>query len=214
MKKLSNILVIIVFALVGVLLGLRFIPQARQVNQSQSTVPVVSTSVPQPVQDQNKPEPAVKAVEVKPAAEPQTLSIPKLGVNAAVESVGQDRSGRMDVPTGVDNVGWYSLGYKPGEKGNAVIDGHLDAVTGAPAVFYYLDRLQPGDQVIVTDKNGKDLTFEVTVSQSYPFDQVPLQEIFGSNDKSRLNLITCTGVWNSGARNYSNRLVVYAELKS
>lgn len=174
--------------------------------QAPAVVTPAITSTPSPA-----PVPAVQQSQV---AEPQTLTIPKLNVQTSVEQVGQDAGGRMDVPTGVDNVGWYSLGFKPGEAGNAVIDGHLDTVTGAPAVFFYLDRLTAGDQVMVTDKNGKNLTFEVTNVQSYPFDQVPLQDIFGPNDKPRLNLITCIGVWDRINRNYSNRLVVYTELKS
>lgn len=160
------------------------------------------------------PSPTPRPIPQEQIAEPQNLSIPKINVSAAVESVGQDSEGKMDVPKDVFNVGWYSLGTKPGEKGSAVMAGHLDTVTGAPAVFYYINQLIAGDIVIVTDKNGKDLTFEVTNVQSYQYDQAPLQEIFASNDKPRLNLITCAGAWNVGNRNYSNRLVVYTELKS
>lgn len=146
--------------------------------------------------------------------EPQNLIIPKINVNAVIEQVGEDLEGKMDVPKEAQNVGWYEFGYKPGEKGSAVLAGHLDTVTGAPAVFYNLGQLQIGDEVIVTDKSGKNMLFTVTKVQSYPFDQVPLQDIFTNNDKPRLNLITCTGTWNVGARNYSNRLVIYTELKS
>lgn len=144
---------------------------------------------------------------------PQNLSIPKINVNAFVEQVGQDAGGKMDVPKEVINIGWYQLGFKPGESGNSVMAGHLDTVTGAPAVFYNLNQLQIGDQVIVTDVNGKNLTFEVVKVQSYPFNQVPLEEVFGSSNKRMLNLITCVGTWNVGSRNYSHRLVVYTELK-
>lgn len=215
MKKLSSLLIIIIFGLVGVLFGLGFIPQVRSLSQNPASdpTPVISTSTPEPTQDSKN----IGLVSDKSAlepSEPQTLTIPKLGVNAAVESVGEDSSGRMGVPEGVYNVGWYSPGFKPGENGSAVMAGHLDTTTGAPAVFYYVDQLAAGDQIIVTDKNGKSLVFEVIGMQSYPFDQVPLQEIFGVSDKPKLNLITCTGVWNRGSSNYSNRLVVYAELRS
>lgn len=176
---------------------------------SQNAVPSGAVSSPT-----NTPATSVKKVEIQQYAQPQTLTIPKINLQAAVEAVGEDNLGRMDVPEKVDDVGWYKLGYKPGEKGSAVMDGHLDTATGAPAAFYYIDQLAVGDQVIVTDKNGKNFNFEVTRVQSYPFDQLPLQEVFASNDKPRLNLITCAGTWNSGSRNYSNRLVIYTELKS
>lgn len=198
MTRLPIIQIIIIFALIGVISGLFF------VRSKPATLDKISI--------QTSLVSSEKKVEEPQVAQPQTLLIPKLGVNAAVEPVGEDSIGRMDVPKRVDDVGWYNLGYKPGEKGSAVIDGHFDTITGAPAVFYYIGNLTPGDQVIVIDKNGKNLTFEVTSVQSYPFDQLPLQEVFASNDKPRLNLITCTGTWNVGSRNYSNRLVVYTEL--
>lgn len=144
---------------------------------------------------------------------PQTLSIPKLGVTASVESVGMDSQGRMDVPSDPDDVAWYNLGFKPGQKGSAVIDGHFDKPSGAPAVFYNLSQLQAGDKLIVTDTNGQKYTFAVTDSKAYPYDSLPMQAIFDSTDKPRLNLITCDGVWNKNQKNYSQRLVVYAELQ-
>jgi sortase (surface protein transpeptidase) len=146
-------------------------------------------------------------------AKPQTLSIPKLGVNASIESVGMDSQGRMDVPSDPDDVAWYNLGFKPGQQGSAVIDGHFDKPSGAPAVFYDLAKLQAGDTLVITDTSGQKYTFAVTESKAYPFDSVPLQTIFDSTDKPRLNLITCDGVWNKNQKNYSQRLVVYAELQ-
>lgn len=144
---------------------------------------------------------------------PRTLSIPKLGVEVFVESVGMDSEGKMDIPKNVDNVAWYNLGYKPGEKGSAVIAGHYDKKDGSPAVFYTLSSLQPGDEIEVIDTNGKKLAYVVTRKASYLTDQFPLKEVFDTRDKPRLNLITCAGTWNRGQASYSNRLVVYSELK-
>lgn len=202
MKKISVVIIILIFGALGVFLAFGFLAQKNNIPQS-----VISSEI---VTQEEQAEVRIEEQIV----EPKNISIPKINVNAAVESVGEDSSGKMDVPKGVFNAGWYNLGYKPGEKGSAVMAGHLDTVTGAPAVFYNIDKLQAGDKVIITDRSGKNLTFEVTDVQTYPFDKVPLQEVFGSNDKPRLNLITCTGVWNTGSRNYSNRLVVYTELRS
>ncbi len=99
----------------------------------------------------------------------------------------------MAVPKGWNNVGWYNLGYKIGENGSAVIDGHYDTVTGAPAAFYKLGNLNPGDSIEVIDDRGASLKFTVTRKESYPFDGVPLQAIFASAGKVSLNLITCGG---------------------
>lgn len=150
----------------------------------------------------------------KVLALPKRLLIPKLSVNAVIESVGMDEKGNMAVPEHADNAAWYNLGFKPGENGSAVIDGHFDKVTGAPAVFYNLASLTPGDTVQIEDNDGTILTFKVTSSHAYPFDQLPLQKIFNSPGKPTLNLITCDGVFNKSQKNYSERLVVYTELAS
>lgn len=143
---------------------------------------------------------------------PQRLVIRKLGVDAAVESVGLDSRGRMDVPRKDENVAWYNLGYKPGQNGSAVLAGHFDTRSGSPAVFYNIGKLESGDTIEVFDTNGKSLTYTVTSSVSYDFDEVPLQEVFATKGKTMLNLITCEGTYDQANQNYSKRLVVYSKL--
>lgn len=145
---------------------------------------------------------------------PVSISIPVLGVNAAIEEVGLDAQGRMGVPEQNMDTAWYKYGPLPGSKGSAVIDGHFDTPTGAPAVFYNISRLQRGDIITTKDSYGNTYSFTVTQVTSYPYNKLPMQEIFATNDKPRLNLITCDGVWNRAAHNYSNRVVVYAERNS
>lgn len=152
---------------------------------------------------------------VSPSASPSipsTIDIPAINVHANVESVGMDAQGRMGVPNAVMDTAWYKYGFLPGSKGSAVIDGHYDTQTGAPAVFYNISKLKIGDSIITTDTNNKSYTFIVTKVTSYPYNNLPMQEIFASTDKPRLNLITCDGVWNRTTHNYSNRTVVYAEI--
>ncbi len=143
---------------------------------------------------------------------PKVISIPKIGVQSSIEDVGMDSQGRMDIPKNNNDVAWYDLGYKPGQKGSAVIDGHYDTATGAGAVFYHLSQLSKGDKIIVIDSNKKSYTFIVTDIINYPFDQLPLKPIFTKNDKSRLNLITCEGTWDRKTHNYLSRTVIYSEL--
>lgn len=207
MKGISLSRLLIITGILGVVAGLIFsLSTLKKPNESQASFapasPVVEAT---PVPTPQEPE--------KQVAEPAFFVIPKLGVNTTIEPVGTDQEGKMDVPKDDWNVGWYSLGIKPGEKGSAVMAGHLDTATGAPAVFYNLSRLTLGDEVSVVSQEGKNLVFTVIKIQNYPYDQVPMQEVFELNDKPRLNLITCTGVWNTGSRNYSNRLVVYTEIK-
>lgn len=196
MKKLSFILILLLTVSSGLYIGAHFFPQKRS-----SLIPVSKIS----------PQPTSETQTVHPAT-PVSLSIPKLQVNAQVESVAMDEKGNMDVPKKVMDVAWYNLGAKPGEAGNAVIAGHLDTVTGAPAVFYKLAALEPGDTITVTDAMSKSYTYTVIRKQNYPYDSFPLQEVFGVNARKRLNLITCEGTFDQHAKNYSHRTVVYAEL--
>lgn len=200
MKKLIIIISLFIIALIGIQFGIRTAAQIKnsfnQIPQSQSNN--IPTAVPQNT--------------AETPGTPQSIRIPKIGVDAPVEQVGLDSQSRMDVPHNSDNAGWYSLGYKPGENGNAVIDGHLDKVSGAPAIFWNIAELQAGDQIIITDSKGKDYTFTVTNTQSYPYNDFPLQEVFGASTQPMLNLITCRGVWDAASKNYSQREVIYAKL--
>lgn len=146
--------------------------------------------------------------------EPASLIIPKLKVDAVSESVGMDSEGRMDVPKNVVNVAWYNLGVKPGERGNAVFAGHFDKPDGSPAVFNKLGTLKAGDILTVVDVNGKELQFEVTEKRVVQLSEFPLQEVFGETDKTRVNLITCGGKWDKEKKEYSERTIIFSELKT
>ncbi|WP_345240552.1 sortase [Pontibacillus salipaludis] len=143
---------------------------------------------------------------------PTHLSIPAIDVDTDIEEVGILDNGQMGVPDSTKTVGWFEPGTKPGNTGNSVIAGHVDSYKG-PAVFFYLKDLQKGDEVTVTDKNGKKLTYVVKALESYPYDNSPIEKIFGTTDKKRLNLITCTGTFDQETNNHLERLVVYTELK-
>lgn len=142
---------------------------------------------------------------------PTTLTIPKLSIQANIENVGKDAKGAMDVPKNTKNVAWYSLGFRPGEKGNAVIAGHLDDKTG-PAVFYHLSKLQKGDSIEVTSHKGEKLVFKVVAIQTYPEKNFPKNQVFGKSNKQMLNLITCKGKFDKVKKEYSDRVVIFTKL--
>src|SRR5688572_16109830 len=86
--------------------------------------------------------------ELPPPAIPVGLLIENIGVVAPVESVGI-LGKAMAVPSSSTDVGWYSLGVKPGEVGTAVFAGHVNWYGGKDAVFTNLHLLQVGDIVSV-----------------------------------------------------------------
>lgn len=144
---------------------------------------------------------------------PQRISIPSIKLDALVEPVGVLENGQMDVPKNFDRVGILSPWTKPGMMGNAVIAGHFDHYTG-PAVFYHIRKLKPGDQIIVSGKQDKKLTFRVKKVESYPASAAPIELIFGDSQQAQLNLITCSGTFNRKTQEHAKRLVVFSELAS
>lgn len=153
---------------------------------------------------------SIKGTTTAPRDLPKKLRIEKLKIDASLEHVGMDDKGNMDVPKEPMNAAWYQLGFAPGEKGSAVIAGHFDDPNGDPAVFYSLDKLRSGDEIDVELQSGKTLTYIVEKTARHPFDSFPLQEVFNTTDKPRLNLITCDGVFDKSQSTYLHRFVVYA----
>lgn len=208
MKKIFTLIILLAIVAFGIGAGSGI---ANKFKQSTDKTQVLNAKDTANNNAQNPVNPPT-AVPQQDFAEPQSISIPKINVNAPVEHVGLDGENRMDVPKDSDNAAWYDLGYKPGQKGNAVIAGHYDKKDGSPAVFWDISKLVPGDKIIITDVNGKELTFEVTRSEKFPYDNFPLQEVFGPSEDAMLNLITCEGSWNSTTGMYSHRSVIFSKL--
>lgn len=145
-------------------------------------------------------------------AVPLRLIIPKLSINAQVQKTGINATGAMGVPTNFTDVAWYQYGTVPGEKGSAVLDGHVDNGLGLDGVFKHLGDITVGDEIDIETNNGNILRFIVSNVELYPYTEVPNDLIFNRNDRARLNLITCEGAWVKGERTYDHRLVVFATL--
>src|SRR6266496_307213 len=142
------------------------------------------------------------------------LLIPSIGVNASIESVGVRPDGTMETPAQRpwNDVGWYNSGPRPGERGSAVIAGHLDRPGGNPAVFWHLRDLHIGDSVLVVGASGKALRFQVTRIIFFQPQDAPAQDVFGNTAGSFLNLTTCAGDWIPTQHQTALRLVVYTSL--
>jgi len=158
---------------------------------------------------------SLTSVAANPAPAPfARLLIPAIGVNAPIESIGVRPDGTMETPgqNPWNDVGWYNAGPHPGERGSAVIAGHLDRPGGNPAVFWRLRDLRVGDSVLVVDASGKTLRFHVTRMGFYPPQDAPVQDIFGNTSGNFLNLTTCAGDWIPTQHQTALRLVVYTSL--
>lgn len=157
---------------------------------------------------------APNKIELSNIAHPIRITIPSIKVDASVEDVGITKNGLMDSPKGPDTVGWFHLGTIPGEIGSAVMDGHSGWVNNTPAVFDDLYKVKKGDEIQVENSNGVILTFIVRETKKYSPD-ADATDVFKSDDNGiHLNLITCTGFWNTILKSRSQRLVVFTDLKN
>ncbi|HEY5383322.1 MAG TPA: class F sortase [Candidatus Paceibacterota bacterium] len=143
---------------------------------------------------------------------PARLTITSIGVDAAVEQVGKKADGSMGTPQKFGDVAWYALGAKPGEAGNAVIDGHVNNALTTAGVFDHLSQVQVGDTITVADASGRQVSFAVTKIQTITDTSAQDSSIFNTSGPAGLVLITCQGDWVPSAKSFNERLVVFATL--
>ncbi len=141
---------------------------------------------------------------------PASLAIPSINASAPILPFGLDDQGSMVAPKTATDTAWYAPGVRPGQPGNAAIAGHVDFAGVGPAVFWNLQKLTVGAEIVVTDDAGQRRRFLVTEVENYPADQAPLEHIFGPTAAVNLNLISCLGNFDPVTRSYDRRIVVYA----
>ncbi len=144
---------------------------------------------------------------------PTRISIPSLDVRAAVLEVGRATDGSIATPTSdpANATGWYRLGPSPGERGTAVIVGHVDTER-EPAVFHRLTDLRKGKLIEVSRKDRRVATFTVESVEIFPKASFPVKRIFDVTDRPRLVLVTCGGAWIGGPIGYADNVIVFATL--
>ncbi|MFI7292040.1 class F sortase [Streptomyces anulatus] len=150
-------------------------------------------------------------VTALPSSRPVGITIPSLKVNSTLEDLGLGENRAMDTPRDPDKAGWYTPGPTPGAMGPAVIAGHV-TWDGAPAVFFELAELDPGDRIAVRRADGRTAEFTVDRTAVYPKDAFPTVEVYRNLDHAGLRLITCGGDYSEADSRYADNVVVYATL--
>jgi LPXTG-site transpeptidase (sortase) family protein len=140
--------------------------------------------------------------------DPRLLVVDTIGISADVEKIGLTADGALSTPTDVANVGWYSGSSRPGDKGPAVIVGHVDSGDG-PAVFARLAELEVGDVVTVENGGEAALSFAVSTVARHPKDSFPSEAVYGASPDAELRLITCGGRYDRDS-GYADNVVVFA----
>jgi hypothetical protein len=172
--------------------------------------PARSLRAPKPVKTETT-TPVNTAALATARSTPVDLEIPAISLTVSLSTLGLNPDGTVQVPTDVQQPGWYGLGPSPGEIGSAVILGHVDSQAG-PAVFFELRSLVAGDIVNVTLADGVTAEFKVTSAAMYEKTSFPDQLVYASHGYSALQLVTCGGSFDEQTGHYLSNVVVYTSL--
>jgi LPXTG-site transpeptidase (sortase) family protein len=194
-------LVVIVAGTAGLLLMRHSTPALRPVAAGVAALPAPTGPIAAPPQ----------SAQPTLVPRPFSLTIPLIGVQTQLMTLGLDSEGAMQVPplSEAAVAGWYTGSPRPGAVGSAIIVGHIDSESG-PAVFYRLDELRRGDDVYVKRADGTTAEFRVTSVRTYLKDHFPTQTVYGPTPDAELRLITCGGAFDPVTHHYLSNIVVYA----
>ena len=168
-----------------------------------STIPPPVVAAPTPTD-----LPTAAPVEV-----PVSVRIPAIGVDSELLSLGSNDDGTIKVPEpgpDYDKAAWFNGSPRPGQRGPAVLEGHVDSKKNGPSVFYDLGKVEVGDQIEVTRADGTMAGFTVYETRVVPKDQFPTLAVYGNTAGPELRVITCGGPFDSSVRSYEDNIVVFA----
>ena len=140
---------------------------------------------------------------------PVRVVVPAIGVDSPLMRLGLNADGTMQVPPTAFPAGWYTGSPTPGERGPAVLAGHVD-LNYKHAVFHDLAALRPGDTVTVVRADASIATFRVTLVRAYPKDAFPTAAVYADTADPELRLITCGGDFDRATGHYVDNTVVFA----
>jgi hypothetical protein len=143
------------------------------------------------------------------APAPRKLRIAAIGVSAKVIPLGLLPDHTMRTPRNVAQAGWYRPGPEPGERGAAVVVGHVDSKRG-PGVFYKLRRLRRGNIIKIVRAGGSVVRFRVEGLERWPKTQFPTRRVFRRTRLSALRIVTCSGRFDADTGHYADNTIVYA----
>ncbi|WP_030686617.1 class F sortase [Streptomyces globisporus] len=147
-----------------------------------------------------------------PASPPVRVRVPAVRVDAPVTAVGLDADGWIEAPPPEDDrlAGWFTGAVTPGERGTAVVVGHVDTPNGR-AVFYDLGAVGKGHRVEVVRRDGRTAVFAVYGVEVVPKEGFPAERVYGDAGVPELRLITCGGTFTEES-GYAGNVVVSARL--
>jgi len=162
------------------------------------------------------PSPAAAPTIIEPplGSTPFQLVIPRIGVEATVNAFGLDADSVPEVPRNGQEVAWYNWSSEPGTGSNAVLAGHR--TWAGAGVFFDLEHLSVGDQILLRSDDGAELIYMVVESFLIdPNDSYALALMAPTADDT-ITIITCGGEYSPTGGTfggwYTDRRIVRASL--
>ncbi|WP_218003266.1 class F sortase [Nocardia concava] len=154
---------------------------------------------------------AVPSVATLSRSAPIALTIAAIDLNQPLDRIGLNADNTIEDPATFEHPSWFRSGPAPGERGSAVIIGHVDSYRG-PAAFFRLGNLKPGDPVDVARADGAVAHFAVIATETVDKNDFPAESVYGNRPDSELVLVTCGGEFDSARRSYRSNVIVYTHL--
>ncbi len=175
-----------------------------------TATPPAAAAAPTPM---STPTAAEESYAELPPSKPTRLSIPVIGVDAPFTGLSIGTKGQLEAPPADDAnlVGWFKDGVTPGQRGTAIVAGHVDTMTG-PAVFAVLSALQKDNKIHIRREDGSTASFVVDSVESFSKADFPNERVYADAPDAQLRLITCGGDYDRKAKDYTENVVVFAHL--
>lgn len=142
---------------------------------------------------------------------PRILTIESLGIRARVFEVGTDGRGQPQLAKNSYDTGWYNVSALPGEAGAVVLSGACSGSVNN-GVFNRLGELSSGAQITLQRGDGVTVVYTVVSVDKVAVESVDMTTVLRpSYGATRgLNLIGCTGSYNTKTNDFAGRTIVYA----
>jgi LPXTG-site transpeptidase (sortase) family protein len=176
-------------------------PQQRAGSQDGTAAPKVTVITPVPIPT---------TVAPLPRSAPVRVVMPSIGVDSRLMRLGIGKDGKLEVPPNGFPAGWFTGAPTPGERGPAIIAGHVHWARKA-GVFARLAELKPGDRIRIARADRSTAVFRVTQVKTYRKTRFPGATVYGDLSHPGLRIITCGGLNESTAK-YDDNVVVFADL--
>lgn len=152
----------------------------------------------------------------KTYAVPTRIYFPDRKIMMEVEPVGiveeGKKKGQMATIDSATVAAWFEPGPKPGERGNAIINGHV-RFGGVKGYFSILPELELRERVIIQHEDGTFTVFRVRSIDFYQYDAVPQSVMELESDSPMLTLITCHGEFQHDVGTSEERCVVICDIE-